>query len=175
MLQVAGCRGGCHGSEWSESRRFVLCSFSHASFYHSSVDCNHISHVLDCACPVTGPLLCRGRRTKSPMWGNAEIGGTRVSSARLPILATPQTCLSLHPLRHPLLSPSIMRPTSGLSFASSFITRSSSRKNAIGFIGLGAMGKEMARNLLTKTFKEDQDAAFVVCDADPMASSEPDS
>lgn len=33
------------------------------------------------------------------------------------------------------------------------------------------MGKEMARNLLTKTFKEDKDAAFVVCDADPTVCS----
>lgn len=31
------------------------------------------------------------------------------------------------------------------------------------------MGKEMANNLLTKTFAKDPEASFVICDADPMA------
>lgn len=43
------------------------------------------------------------------------------------------------------------------------------RSKAIGFIGLGAMGKEMAHNLLTKTFANDTEASFVVCDANPAA------
>ncbi|CAO1614019.1 unnamed protein product [Sympodiomycopsis kandeliae] len=43
------------------------------------------------------------------------------------------------------------------------------RSKTIGFVGLGAMGKEMANNLLTKTFKEDPQASFVICDSDPGA------
>ena len=43
---------------------------------------------------------------------------------------------------------------------------SSSRSKTIGFIGLGAMGREMANNLLSKTFAENSDPAvsFVVHD-----------
>ncbi|CAO1636804.1 unnamed protein product [Parajaminaea phylloscopi] len=48
-------------------------------------------------------------------------------------------------------------------------TAQTPRSKAVGFIGLGAMGKEMARNLLTKTFAQDPEASFVVCDVEPNA------
>lgn len=54
-----------------------------------------------------------------------------------------------------------MRPTSAL------LASLPSRSKTIGFIGLGAMGKEMASHLLTKSFARHPDASFVVCDADP--------
>jgi 3-hydroxyisobutyrate dehydrogenase len=40
-----------------------------------------------------------------------------------------------------------------------------SRGKAIGFIGLGRMGSEMAFNLFSKKFAEAHDSQFVVCDA----------
>lgn len=44
---------------------------------------------------------------------------------------------------------------------------SSNRAKTIGFIGLGAMGREMAANLLSKTFQasSDPDLSFVVHDS----------
>lgn len=54
-----------------------------------------------------------------------------------------------------------MRPTTAL------LASLPSRSKTIGFIGLGAMGKEMASHLLTKSFARHPDASFVVCDADP--------
>ena len=54
-----------------------------------------------------------------------------------------------------------------------------SRKNAIAFIGLGAMGREMASNLFTKTASaheavsqnQSTPLSFVVCDANSEAAS----
>ena len=40
-----------------------------------------------------------------------------------------------------------------------------SRPKSTSFIGLGRMGYEMAYNLFSKQYKEDQNIRFVLCDA----------
>ncbi|KAG8926759.1 hypothetical protein FRC00_002600, partial [Tulasnella sp. 408] len=49
-----------------------------------------------------------------------------------------------------------------------------SRSNAIAFIGLGAMGREMASNLFTKSLNaqgSEPSPTLIVCDAVPEAAA----
>lgn len=45
------------------------------------------------------------------------------------------------------------------------LQRSVPRAKSTAFIGLGRMGYEMAYNLFSRRYKEEQDIHFVVCDA----------
>lgn len=47
----------------------------------------------------------------------------------------------------------------------------SDRQHAVAFIGLGAMGRQMANNLFSKTLEATPNASFVVCDALPEAAN----
>ncbi|KAG9014996.1 hypothetical protein FRB94_007068 [Tulasnella sp. JGI-2019a] len=89
------------------------------------------------------------------------------------ISATRPRLLAATRRRVPSLASVALRPANSSSrgFSSTPPTpRLSDRDHAIAFVGLGAMGRQMATNLFSKTFTVDSNASFVVCDALPEAA-----
>lgn len=58
-----------------------------------------------------------------------------------------------------------------LRWSSTSASTPSNRAHAVAFVGLGAMGREMANNLFSKTYLAESRSTFFVCDAFPEAAA----